>query len=34
MKNFDQDKFLNDILNSVVLKNISFYSDVNKPWEL
>ena len=34
MKNFDQDKFLNDILNSVVLKNISFYSDVNKAWEL
>ena len=30
MKNFAQDKFLNDILNSFLLKNISFCSDVNK----
>ena len=34
MKNFDQDKFLNDILYYVSLKNISFCNDVNRDWEL
>ena len=34
MKNFDQDKFLNDTLNFVVFKNVCLCNGVKNAWEL